>query len=155
MADFSPNSELISASAEETRQIAARFSAQLQAGDCVLLVGELGSGKTTFVQGLAQGLGVREPVRSPTFVLMHEYQGRLPIYHFDAYRVNSLAELREIGFEETVYAQGLTVIEWGERAAGLLPRTCWRVEIALLADTRRKIRIFAQCHNRRRPASEC
>lgn len=141
MSDFFPDSELTSASADETRQIAAQFSSQLQSGDCVLLIGELGSGKTTFVQGLAQALLVREPVRSPTFVLMHEYHGQFPIYHFDAYRIKSLEELREIGFEETVHAQGITVIEWGERAAGLLPKACWRVEIKLLSDQKRRIRV--------------
>lgn len=133
--------EFISASPEETRQVAAQFASDLQPGDCVLLIGELGAGKTTFVQGLAQALGARESVRSPTFVLMHEYHGKFPIYHFDAYRIKSLDELREIGFEETVYADGITVIEWGEKAQSLLPQDCWQIEIELLSDRRRKIKI--------------
>jgi tRNA threonylcarbamoyladenosine biosynthesis protein TsaE len=102
-------------------------------------MGELGVGKTTFVQGLAQGLGVSERVRSPTFVLMHEYHGRIPLYHFDAYRIKSVDELREIGFEDTVCAQGITVIEWGEKTEGLLPQGCWRIVIELLPDQKRRI----------------
>ncbi|MCS6937278.1 MAG: tRNA (adenosine(37)-N6)-threonylcarbamoyltransferase complex ATPase subunit type 1 TsaE [Candidatus Bipolaricaulota bacterium] len=133
----------ISASADETRQIASRFAAQLQAGDCVLLMGELGAGKTTFVQGLAQALEVREPVRSPTFVLMHEYHGKFPIYHFDAYRIRNLDELREIGFEETVCSQGITVVEWGEKTEALVTFPCWRVEIELLPEQKRRIIIAA------------
>lgn len=131
----------ISASAEETHRVASQIAAELKPGDCLLLIGELGAGKTTFVQGLACGLGVLERVRSPTFVLMHEYHGRVPLYHFDAYRINTLDELREIGFEETVRSQGITVIEWGEKAAGLLPQGCWRIVIEILPDQKRQIRV--------------
>lgn len=130
---------VLSASAEETRRLAAQLAAELKPGDCVLLIGELGVGKTTFVQGLAQGLGITEIVRSPTFVLMRAYHGRIPLYHFDAYRIINLDELREIGFEDTVRSQGITVIEWGEKAAGLLPLGCWRIYIDLLPDQRRRI----------------
>lgn len=131
----------IATSAEETQRLAAHLAAELHPGDCLLLIGELGAGKTTFVQGLAYGLGVSERVRSPTFVLMHEYRGRVPLYHFDAYRIRNLDELREIGFEDTVRSQGITVIEWGEKAVGLLPPGCWRVFIELLPDRTRRIRI--------------
>lgn len=131
--------EFTSASADETRHLAAQLAGQLTAGDCVLLVGELGAGKTTFVQGLAQGLEINEPVRSPTFVLMREYHGKIPLYHFDAYRIKNLEELREIGFEEIVRAEGITVIEWGEKTAQLLPQGCWRVSMELLPDRRRRI----------------
>ncbi|MCI2435794.1 tRNA (adenosine(37)-N6)-threonylcarbamoyltransferase complex ATPase subunit type 1 TsaE, partial [Candidatus Acetothermia bacterium] len=129
----------LSVSAEETRQIAARFAARLQSGDCILLIGELGAGKTTFVQGLAHALGVDESVRSPTFVLMHAYHGKFPIYHVDAYRIRNLDELREIGFEETVCSQGIAVIEWGEKTEGLLPFPCWRVQIELLPEQKRRV----------------
>ena len=133
--------EFISASAEETRRIGAQIASELQPGDCLLLIGELGAGKTTLVQGLAQGLGVTETVRSPTFVLMHEYHGRVSLYHFDAYRIKNLEELREIGFEDTVRSEGVTVIEWGEKTEQLLPRGCWRIFIELLPDQRRRIRV--------------
>lgn len=133
--------ELSAASAEEMRRLGAQLAQELQPGDCVVLIGELGVGKTTFVQGLAQGLGVAEPVRSPTFILMREYRGKVPLYHFDAYRIKNSDELREIGFEETVRSQGITVIEWGEKAAGLLPDGCWRVFFELLPDQSRRITI--------------
>ena len=133
--------EFIASSAEETRRIGAQLALELNPGDCLLLIGELGVGKTTFVQGLAQGLGICERVRSPTFVLMHEYHGKVPLYHFDAYRIKNLDELREIGFEDTVRTQGITVIEWGEKAAGLLPQGCWHILIELLPDQTRRIRI--------------
>ena len=133
--------ELSAASAEEMRRLGAQLAQELRPGDCVVLIGELGVGKTTFVQGLAQGLGVAEPVRSPTFILMREYRGKVPLYHFDAYRIKNLDELREIGFEETVRSQGITVIEWGEKAAGLLPDGCWRVFFELLPDQSRRVTI--------------
>ncbi len=145
MPDFTPSpspvqgEEFISTSAEETRRLAAQLAAELKPGNCVLLIGELGVGKTTFVQGLAQGLGITEIVRSPTFILMREYHGRIPLYHFDAYRIKNLDELREIGFEDTVRAEGITVIEWGEKTEKLLPQGCWRVYIELLPDQRRRI----------------
>lgn len=145
MPDLTPNpsptrkGDFISASPEETRCLAAQLASELASGDCLLLIGELGVGKTTFVQGLAQGLGIRETVRSPTFILMREYKGRLPLYHFDAYRIKNLDELREIGFEDTVRSQGITAIEWGEKTEGLLPQRCWRILIELLPDQRRRI----------------
>ncbi len=135
----SPTGDFISASPEETRCLAAQLASELAPGDCLLLIGELGVGKTTFVQGLAQGLGIRETVRSPTFILMREYRGKFPLYHFDAYRIKNLDELREIGFEDTVRSQGITAIEWGEKTEGLLPQRCWRILIELLPDQRRRI----------------
>lgn len=138
--------EFLSTSAEETRRFAGEFAHKLRSGDCVLLIGELGAGKTTFVQGLAQGLGITEAVRSPTFVLMRQYHGRMPLYHFDAYRIKGLDELREIGFEDTVRAPGITVIEWGEKAVGLAPSNCWRIHIELLPDQKRRIRIERDTH---------
>lgn len=131
--------EFLSASAEETRRIGVQLALELEPGDCLLLIGELGVGKTTFVQGVAQGLGVAERVRSPTFILMREYHGKVSLYHFDAYRIKSVEELREIGFEDTVRAEGITVIEWGEKTAQLLPQGCWRIFIELLPDQRRRI----------------
>jgi tRNA threonylcarbamoyladenosine biosynthesis protein TsaE len=133
--------EFISASAEETQRIAAQLASELQPGDCILLIGGLGVGKTTFVQGLAEGLGITERVLSPTFILMRAYHGKLPLYHFDAYRIKNLDELREIGFEDVVRSEGVTVIEWGEKTEQLLPPGCWRIFIELLPDQRRRIRV--------------
>ncbi|MBI3460360.1 tRNA (adenosine(37)-N6)-threonylcarbamoyltransferase complex ATPase subunit type 1 TsaE [Candidatus Acetothermia bacterium] len=133
--------ELLSQSAEETRRIGQALAQQLKPGDCLVLIGNLGAGKTTLVQGLAEGLGISESVVSPTFTLMREYQGRLPLYHVDAYRIKHLDELREIGLEDTMLAEGIVAIEWGEKAQELLPSGCIEISIDLLSDQYRKIRI--------------
>jgi tRNA threonylcarbamoyladenosine biosynthesis protein TsaE len=133
--------EVLSASADETRQLGMQLAQELRAGDCLGLIGQLGAGKTTFVQGLAAGLGAAEPVSSPSFVLMREYHGRLTLYHVDAYRITKLDELREIGLEDLVLAEGVVAIEWGEKASGLLPHGCIEVRLEILPDQRRRIRI--------------
>lgn len=93
-----------------------------RAGDVYTLVGELGVGKTIFTQGLAAGLGIREPICSPTFTIVQVYEeGRLPLYHFDVYRIGDLEEMEEIGYEDYFYGQGVTLIEWGNLIGELLP----------------------------------
>jgi tRNA threonylcarbamoyladenosine biosynthesis protein TsaE len=110
-----------SESAAQTRQLASEVGALLERGDLVLLVGELGSGKTTFAQGLAQGLGVTEPVTSPTFTLVHEYEGRVPVAHVDVYRLDRVQELHDLGLEELVDSARVTMVEWGDVVAQALP----------------------------------
>jgi tRNA threonylcarbamoyladenosine biosynthesis protein TsaE len=115
---------------EETAALARRLAAHLQAGDLILLQGGLGAGKTTFVQGLAQGLGVREPVTSPTFTLIHHYSGgRLPLFHFDLYRLEGEQEIADLGFEEYLEQRGVIVVEWAERLGSLTPSEYLRVNI--------------------------
>jgi tRNA threonylcarbamoyladenosine biosynthesis protein TsaE len=109
------------ASAEETRALAARLAPQLQAGDVVVLVGDLGSGKTTFAQGVARGLGVEGPVTSPSFTLVQQYEGRLPVAHVDVYRLHRIQELHDLGFEELVDGAGVTLVEWGDAVAQAMP----------------------------------
>ena len=93
-----------------------------RAGDVYTLVGELGVGKTVFTQGLAEGLGIREPICSPTFTIVQVYEeGRLPLYHFDVYRIGDLEEMEEIGYEDYFYGNGVTLIEWGNLIRELLP----------------------------------
>ncbi len=104
----------------ETRRIGARLGRLLEAGDVVLLQGELGSGKTVLVQGIGEGLAVREPVKSPTFVLQTEYHGRLTLYHADLYRLEHPREVLDLALEE-VAAPGVLVVEWPERAWDELP----------------------------------
>lgn len=111
----------IARSPEETRQIAAELADELRPGDVVALRGDLGSGKTCFVQGLAQALGVRGRVSSPTFTLVHEYHGRMPIYHVDLYRLFSGVDLAELGLNDDAVSRGITVIEWADRAESELP----------------------------------
>lgn len=107
--------------AEAMQELGRALGRRLRAGDVVCLRGELGAGKTTFTQGLAAGMGVSGAVASPTFTLAHEHPGPTPLYHIDAYRLDSAEELWEIGFEEYLRAGGVVVIEWCERVSEALP----------------------------------
>ncbi len=120
----------ISQSYEETLAIARSFAEKLKAGDTVCLYGGLGAGKTAFVQGLAEGLGIDEPVTSPTFTIVNEYYGRLPLYHFDVYRIADPDEMYEIGYDEYVYGDGVSVIEWSELIDEILPEKRYNVKIS-------------------------
>ena len=111
---------LQSQSSTETRHIGARLGRLLEAGDVLLLQGDLGSGKTTLTQGIGDGLKVAEPVKSPSFVLLNEYHGRLTVYHADLYRLNDPAEVADLALEE-IAADGVLVVEWPDRAWGELP----------------------------------
>ncbi len=111
----------ISNSADETRQIAAEITKKLKSGSVICMYGDLGAGKTAFVQGMAQALGINEPVTSPTFTIVNEYYGTLPLYHFDVYRIVSSDEMYEIGFDEYINGNGICVIEWAELIEDILP----------------------------------
>ena len=113
----------------------------LGAGDVVALYGELGAGKTCFVQGLARGLDVHVNPTSPTFVMVNEYRGRVPVHHVDAYRTASLTELIDLGLLELLGGVGVTVVEWADRAEALLPARTVRVRIDGLGDEPRTIAI--------------
>jgi tRNA threonylcarbamoyladenosine biosynthesis protein TsaE len=135
------STSLTTTSPEETEAAGARLGATLVPGDVVALSGELGAGKTVFVQGLVRALGVAGGATSPTFVLVNEYRGRLPVHHVDAYRTASLAELHDLGVEEMMDGAGVTVIEWAERLEPLLPARAVRVRIAGVGDEPREITI--------------
>ena len=133
MATFTSNS------VAETMAFARQWARQIAPNDVVALVGDLGAGKTHFVKGLLEGLESTENATSPTFTLVHEYRsGRLPVFHFDFYRLNQPAELAEIGFDDYLEEGGVAVIEWADRFAQALPkRTRWiRLEIGDDASTR-------------------
>ena len=117
--------ELHSASPEQTWSLGERLGALLQAGDLILLHGSLGAGKTAFTQGIGRGLGVAEVVNSPTFTLMKEYMGRLPLYHFDLYRLDDPAEVETLGFEQYFEGDGVCVVEWAERGETQDGATPW------------------------------
>ena len=133
--------DLTTTSPEETAAAGARLGATLKSGDVVALTGELGAGKTVFVQGLTRALGVATGATSPTFVLVNEYRGRVPVHHVDAYRTTNLAELIDLGIEEMMDGEGVTVIEWAERVEPLLPARAVRVRIAGVGDEPRTILI--------------
>lgn len=111
--------EWSSSSAEETSAFAEKLGALLEAGDVLTLEGDLGAGKTTFTKGLAKGLEIKRTVNSPTFTIMKEYQGRLPLYHMDVYRVED--EFEDLGFDEYFNGDGVCVIEWAHLIADQLP----------------------------------
>src|SRR2546429_7972822 len=135
------SARLVTGSAEETDATGERLGATLGAGDVVALSGELGAGKTVFVQGLVRALGVTTGATSPTFVLVNEYRGRLPVHHVDVYRTESLTELLDLGLEEMMDGDGVTVIEWAERLEPLLPPRAVRVSIVGVGDEPRAITI--------------
>jgi len=119
----------LSNSPAETREIAAEFFRSLEKPAVIALHGNLGAGKTCFTQGLALAAGVREPVCSPTYTLISEYQGDLPFHHIDLYRLGGPEEALDLGLDEILEAGGLTVIEWAERAAELLPPATIHIRI--------------------------
>lgn len=118
---------------EETFSFGETIGKNAQAGDVYTLSGDLGTGKTVLSQGIAAGLGISEPVSSPTFTILQEYHdGRLPLYHFDVYRIGDESEMDEIGFEDYVYGDGVSLIEWAELIEGILPEK--RTEILIEKD---------------------
>ena len=133
----------VTASPEETADLAAALGMAARAGDFFALHGDLGAGKTVFAKGLCAGLGI-DPVAvdSPTFVLLNRYEGRPPVFHFDAYRLEGeRAELEELGFFDEEREEGVVILEWSERVAGLLPAGALRLGIELVDATRRRIRV--------------
>jgi tRNA threonylcarbamoyladenosine biosynthesis protein TsaE len=135
-----PKVSLISNSEEETMLSAERLARQLKAGDIVLLQGELGSGKTTFVKGLARAFKVPfRNVNSPTFVLMHYYKGKLPIYHFDLYRLENPEAIDTLDFDDYFYGEGISVIEWPERLGEHKPLQYYLVEFKHKGESKRQI----------------
>jgi tRNA threonylcarbamoyladenosine biosynthesis protein TsaE len=132
---------VVSRDAAETQALGEALGARLGPGAVVACTGELGAGKTCFLQGLARGLGVTGDVTSPTFVLINQYRGRLPIYHLDAYRTGSLTELVDLGLEEMLHGDGVTVVEWADKLLPLLPARPIRVHLEGLGDEPRQITI--------------
>lgn len=120
--------KIVSHSEEETVLAGEQFSTRLAAGDIVALYGDLGSGKTRFVKGVSKGMGVTEHVASPTFVIVSEHlHGRIPLYHFDCYRVNAGSELRELGFDDYLYGDGVCLLEWADRIEEHLPKERYNI----------------------------
>ncbi|MDR0561116.1 MAG: tRNA (adenosine(37)-N6)-threonylcarbamoyltransferase complex ATPase subunit type 1 TsaE [Spirochaetaceae bacterium] len=132
---------IVAASPEETAGAGEKLAERLHAGSVVALRGGLGAGKTCFAKGVARGLGVQEEVTSPTYTIVSEYEGRLPLYHIDAYRLQGDADFSNIGGEELLFGAGVSIIEWSERLPQSIPEDAVVVEINLLEDGRRAIQI--------------
>lgn len=129
--------EIVSKNPEQTQQIGIRIGQLASPGDVFLLSGELGTGKTCLTQGIARGLGITDYALSPSFVLIREMYGRLPLYHIDLYRLEETAEIAELGLDDYLYGKGVSVIEWAERALDLLPGEHLRIVISYLGETER------------------
>ncbi len=135
---------LTTRSAPETEAVGAALGARLHPGDLVVLTGDLGAGKTTIAKGIARGLGVTEPVTSPTFTIVQEYEGRCPVAHVDVYRLERLQELHDFGFDELLESH-VVLVEWGGAITRLLPADRCEVELTLDAadDAVRRVEITA------------
>ena len=134
---------MISKSVEDTIAIGAKLARQLRPGDVVALTGDLGSGKTVLTKGIAKGLGVKHVryVNSPTFVIVKEYRGRIPLHHFDLYRLDHPGVVDSENFEEYFYADGVTVVEWADKIMGLLPARRVEVKLSVAGEGKREIKI--------------
>jgi tRNA threonylcarbamoyladenosine biosynthesis protein TsaE len=146
---------VITSSPEQTWETGRLLGIRLEAGDTVCLYGDLGAGKTNFAYGIARGLDVQEQyITSPTFTFVNEYQGRVPLYHLDLYRLKGPEELENIGFDDYVESDGVTVIEWADRAADELPVENLSVYFSYVGETSREIGFRGEGERYERLAAE-
>lgn len=131
--------KLISLSAEHTMEIGARIGSFLQKGDVIALEGTLAAGKTTLTRGIARALAIDEPVTSPTFTLISEYYGKLPLYHMDVYRLDSIDEFLDLGVEDMLYGDGICIIEWSEKISDTLPDSTITISISIPDTTDQRV----------------
>ena len=133
--------KVITSSEEQTKKLGDKLARKLRPGSFVGLSGPLGSGKTTLIKGICKGLGVKELVRSPYFVIMIQYPGKFKVYHFDLFRLESADELSSVGYEEYFYGDGICLVEWAEKAKKLLPKERIDVFLRIVSESERQIRI--------------
>lgn len=132
---------LVSRSTEQTRRLGEYLGELAEAGNVFLLVGELGSGKTCLAQGIARGLGVQQYVSSPSFVLIREYQGRVPFYHVDFYRLDRIEEIADLGLDDYLSGRGVCVVEWADKGMALLPEEHLLITLEHVSEDGRAITI--------------
>lgn len=130
---------IVTRSEEETLKVGTSIGAKLKPGDVISLNGDLGAGKTYMTKGIAVGMGVLDYITSPTFIIVNEYEGRMPLYHFDVYRINDIDEMYEIGFDEYLYGNGVCIVEWGKVVEELLPEYAIKIDITKIDDNTREI----------------
>ena len=133
--------EFVSKSEKETQNFALEFSKTLSRGSVIAFEGDLGAGKTAFTRGLAEGLGCKDSVSSPTFAIVNEYDGEIPLFHFDMYRIETFSELYSIGFFEYLERGGICAIEWSENIYSALPDDAVFVKIEKISENERKITV--------------
>ena len=129
--------ELTSHSPEETQKLGGHIGKLALPGDIFLLVGNLGAGKTCLTQGIAWGLDIKEYAASPSFIIVRELYGRLPLYHMDLYRLDHIEEIAELGLDDYLDGDGVCVVEWAEKGLGVLPKEHLLIQISYLSDTER------------------
>ena len=132
--------DLVSHSPEETQKIGVYIGELALPGDIFLLVGRLGTGKTCLTQGIAHGLNIKEYALSPSFVIVRELYGRLPLYHIDLFRLDHIEEIEELGLDDYLYGKGVCVVEWAEKGLSVLPTEYLLIQIDFLSDTERSFR---------------
>jgi tRNA threonylcarbamoyladenosine biosynthesis protein TsaE len=133
--------ELTTHSPEETQRLGIGIGELASPGDIYLLVGALGTGKTCLTQGIAWGLNIKEYAVSPSFMLVRELRGRLPLYHIDLYRLDNIEEIIELGLDEYLYSGGVSVIEWAEKGLSVLPTEHLLIQVSYLSDTERRFQL--------------
>ena len=133
---------VLSSSARQTRNIGTELGKLAGAGDIFLLVGPLGAGKTCLTQGIARGLGIHEYTASPSFVLVREYQGKLPLYHIDLYRLDRLEEVTQLGLDDYFSGNGVCVVEWADKGLDVFPHEHLLIEIEIISSLKRKLKFM-------------
>lgn len=133
--------KIISRNETETFELGHKLGRMLKAGMVLSLNGDLGAGKTYLTKGIAKGLGIDEYVTSPSFTIVNEYEGRLPLYHFDVYRIDDVNEMFEIGFDEYLFGSGVCIVEWGDIVRDILPNETIHIEIKRVEEDIREISI--------------
>jgi tRNA threonylcarbamoyladenosine biosynthesis protein TsaE len=131
--------EMVSNSAAQTRNMGMKLGKSAAAGDVILLVGPLGAGKTCLTQGIAHGLGIHEYTASPSFVLVREYQGKLPLYHIDLYRLDKIEEVTQLGLDDYLYGNGVCVVEWADKGLDVLPEEHLLIKMQIVSPLKRRL----------------
>ena len=133
---------VLTESSKETKKLGESIGKKLSYGSIIALTGELGSGKTTLIQGIGEGIGTTSMIKSPSFTIIHEYPGPIPLYHFDLYRLRDEQEIVSLGYEEYFYKrEGIVVIEWAEKIKNFLPTEYLNINIQMLSLSERKINL--------------